>query len=87
MICSWLRDATGLRNATLNGCRGTLNPAGVFDIYQRPTGGAYCALDPGYGPDDQSTWILTRSIHIQGVTTLGTAGIGKKIDGSIAQWW
>ena len=79
----WLRDATGLRNSTLNGCRGSLNPAGVFDIYQRPTGGAYCALDPGYGPDDESTWILTRSPYIQGVTTLGTAGIGKKIDGAL----
>lgn len=79
----YVRDATGIRNCTVEGLRGTLNPQGVFDLYRRPTGGAYVSLDPGWGVNDDRTWILTRSPYIQGVTTIGTACIGQKVDGSL----
>jgi hypothetical protein len=79
----YLRDKTGLRNCTIEGLQGGLNPPGVFELYQRPTGGAYCSLDPGWGPDDERTWILNRSPYIQGVTTIGTNCVGQKIDGSL----
>ena len=79
----YCRDTTGLRNCTVDGLQGTLNPPGVFDLYQRPTGGAYCSLDPGWGPADERTWIVNRSPYIQGVTTLGYAAVGQKIDGSL----
>lgn len=79
----YMRDATGLRNMTLKGLQGTLNPPTVFDLYQRPTGGSFVSLDPGWGPNDSRTWINTRSPYIQGVTNIGTACIGQKIDGSI----
>jgi len=79
----WLRDVTGLRSCTVQGLRGVLNPPGVYDLYRRPTGGAFCALDPGWGPDDNRTWINTRSPYIQGVTTIGNSCVGQKIDGSL----
>lgn len=79
----YLRDKTGLRNCTVEGLEGTLNPPGVFDLFQRPTGGAFCSLDPGWGPADERTWIVERSPYIQGVTTIGTACVGQKIDGSL----
>jgi hypothetical protein len=79
----YLRDATGVRNCTLTGLAGTLNPPNVFDLYRVPTGGAFCSLDPGWGPDDDRTWILTRSPYIQGVTTFGTGCVGQKIDGAL----
>ena len=78
-----MHDATGLRNCTLDGMDGGLNPPGAFDLYQRPTGGAYVSLDPGLGTSDDAVWIKTRSPYIQGVTTLGTGGVGKKIDGAL----
>ena len=78
-----VRDVTGIRNCTVAGLQGTLNPPGVFDLYRRPTGGAYVALDPGWGPNDNRTWINTRSPYIQGVTTIGTSCVGKKVDGSL----
>ena len=79
----YCRDTTGVRDCTLEGLTGTLSPAGVFDVFQRPTGGAYCSLDPGWGPDDDRCWIINRSPYIQGVTTIGTACIGQKIDGAL----
>ena len=79
----YVRDATGIRNMTLSGLTGTLNPLGVFDYYQRPTGGAYVSLDPGWGPDDDRVWITTRSCYVQNVTTFGYAAIGQKIDGAL----
>jgi len=79
----YLRDTTGLRNCTVEGLQGNLNPPGVFDLFQRPTGGAFCSLDPGWGPADNRTWIVNRSPYIQGVTTIGTACVGQKIDGSL----
>jgi hypothetical protein len=77
----YCRDATGVRNCTLNGLSGTLNPPNVNDIFRLPTGGAYISLDPGWGPDDDRTWITTRSPYIQGVTTTGKGCTGQKIDG------
>jgi len=79
----YLRDTTGVRQLTVDGIIGTADTDDVFELYQRPTGGAYCALDPGWGPDDQSVWINNRSPYIQGVTTLGTFAIGQKVDGSL----
>lgn len=79
----YMRDATGLRDCTLTGITGELNPPNVFDLYRLPTGGAFVSLDPGWGPADDRTWILTRSPYIQGVTTIGEGVIGQKIDGAL----
>ena len=78
-----VRDTTGLRNVTINGLEGTLNPPGVFELYQKPTGGACVSLDPGWGPDDERTWIVNRSPYIQGVTNIGKGCVGKKVDGAL----
>jgi hypothetical protein len=77
----YCRDATGVRNCTLTGLNGLLNPPNVNDIFRLPTGGAYISLDPGWGPADNRTWIINRSPYIQGVTTFGSGCIGQKIDG------
>lgn len=79
----YVRDSTGVRNCTLNGLSGTLNPPLVADIFRLPTGGSYISLDPGWGPNDNRTWITNRSPYIQGVTTFGTGCIGQKIDGNL----
>ena len=78
----YLRDATGLRNCTLNGLNGDLLPENSYG-YSKVSAGAYTSLDPGWGPDDFRTWIITRSPYIQGVTVLGTAATGQKIDGAL----
>jgi hypothetical protein len=77
-----LRDGTGIRNQTLGGLTGTLSSANQYGT-KRPTAGAYCSLDPGWGPDDTRTWITSRSPYVQGVTNFGTACVGLKIDGSL----
>ena len=79
----YLRDITGLRNCTVEGLSGALSPTGVSLILQRPTGGSFCSLDPGWGPADTSTWIKNRSPYVQGVTTIGTGCTGQKIDGAL----
>ena len=79
----YFRDITGLRNCTLEGLAGTLSPPGTSLILQRPTGGSFCSLDPGWGPDDDRTWIKTRSPYLQGVTNIGTGCTGKKVDGKL----
>lgn len=79
----YVRDTTGIRSMTLEGLSGKLNPSGVYISYQRPTGGSYVSLDPGWGPADNRTWITNRSPYIQGVTNIGTACYGKKIDGAL----
>jgi len=79
----YVRDATGIRSCTLTGLESTLNPPVAFDLYQKPVGGAYVSLDPGWGPADTRTWITTRSPYIQGVTTIGTGCVGQKIDGAL----
>lgn len=78
----WMRDTTGLRNMTIEGLSGSLDPVQTFIAYQRPTGGSCVALDPGWGADDDRTWINNRSPYIQGVTNIGEACYGMKIDGS-----
>ena len=79
----YVRDSTGIRNCTLKGLESTLSPPAAFDLYQKPVGGAYVSLDPGWGPADNRTWITTRSPYIQGVTTIGTGCVGQKIDGAL----
>jgi hypothetical protein len=79
----WLRNATGLRNMTLEGLWGTLSPPAVNELYRRPTGGAFAALDPGWGPDDERVWITSRSPYIQNCTTFGNNCIGQRVDGSV----
>ena len=79
----YMRDTTGLRDMTTGGLQGVLNPPGVFDLYQKPTGGALVSLDPGWGPEDERTWITNRSPYIQGVTNTGTGCIGMKVDGAL----
>jgi len=79
----YVRDATGVRNLTTKGLNGDLNPVGVNELYRRPTGGSFVSLDPGWGVDDESVWIKTRSPYIQNVTTFGTNCVGQKIDGAL----
>ena len=79
----FMRDSTGLRDMTTGGLQGNLNPPGVFELYQKPTGGACTSLDPGWGPDDERVWITNRSPYIQGVTNTGTGCVGKRVDGSL----
>jgi hypothetical protein len=79
----FMRDSTGLRDLTTRGLEGVLRPPQVFELYQKPTGGACVSLDPGWGPDDERTWIVNRSPYIQGVTNIGTGCVGKRIDGSL----
>ena len=78
----YLRDATGVRNSTLQGLSGDLLPENASG-YSKVSAGAYCSLDPGWGPDDFRTWIITRSPYIQGITTFGNAATGQKIDGAL----
>jgi len=78
----YLRDGTGLRDMTLEGLTGDLTPENEYGT-SRVTAGAYASLDPGWGPDDFRAWIINRSPYVQGLTTLGTAAIGQKIDGAL----
>ena len=78
----YVRNGTGVRNQTLANMAGELlgtNAQGT----SRVSGGAYVSLDPGYGPDDFSTWIIERSPYIQNVATFGSGAVGQKIDGAL----
>lgn len=79
----YVRNATTIRNMTLQGLTGALN--GNPNVYgtQRPTGGAYVSLDPGQGISDSTVWITSRSPYIQNVTTFGTGCVGLKVDGTL----
>jgi hypothetical protein len=82
----YMRDSTTIRNFTFRGATGA--PEGGFtetNQYgtQRPTGGAWCALDPGTGPNDEEVWVGARSPYIQNVTTFGDNAVGQKIDGAL----
>lgn len=79
----YVRDTTGIRNLTLKGLSGTLPDLVEGETYRIPTGGSFVSLDPGWGPDDERTWVINRSCYVQNVTTFGTAAIGQKIDGLI----
>jgi hypothetical protein len=78
----YVRNATGLRNVTVQGLTGTLGTANGYGT-RRPTAGAYVSLDPGWGAADTRTWISSRSPYIQNVTTFGTGCTGLKIDGTL----
>jgi hypothetical protein len=77
-----LRNASGLRNLTLTGLLGTLTELNEF-LTQRPTGGSYCAFDPGKGPDDTVVWIQKRSPYLQNVTLFGVGCTAMKVDGDL----
>jgi len=77
-----VRNATGIRNLTVKGLRGTLTEENEY-LTRRPTGGAYVALDPGKGPDDTEAWITYKSPYIQNVTTFGKGCTGCKIDSTL----
>jgi hypothetical protein len=78
----YLRNGTGVRNQTLAGLTGDLLAPNEYGT-SRVSAGAYCSLDPGWGPDDFRTWIIGRSPYVQNVATFGTAAIGQKIDGAL----
>jgi hypothetical protein len=79
----YCRDASGVRFCTVFGLEGSLNPPDESDLYRLPTGGSFVSLDPGWGPEDERTWIMTRSPYIQNVTTIGRGCTGQKIDGAL----
>lgn len=78
----YLRDGTGLRDQTMADLNGDLLPPNEYGT-SRVSAGAYASLDPGWGPDDFRTWIITRSPYVQGLTTFGNGAIGQKIDGAL----
>jgi hypothetical protein len=77
-----VRNSTGIRNMTLTGLTGTLTAANSYGT-KRPTAGAYSSLDPGFGPNDQNSWIYSRSCYTQNCTMFGTGCVGGKVDGSL----
>ena len=77
-----VRNATGVRNMTVNGLRGNLTELNDFGT-RRPTAGAYVSLDPGFGPNDSVSWVTNKSCYVQNVTTFGVGCVGCKIDGAI----
>ena len=77
-----MRNGSGIRNCTLQGLSGILGQANEY-FTKRPTAGAYVALDPGTGTEDEAAWITNKSPYIQNVTTFGTACVGLKIDGDL----
>jgi hypothetical protein len=78
----YLRNGTGIRLQSLTGLSGDLTPENVYGT-SRVTAGAYCSLDPGWGPNDERVWITARSPYIQNVTTFGYAATGQRIDGAL----
>jgi hypothetical protein len=78
----YLRNGTGVRNQTLQGLTGDLLAPNAYGT-SRVSAGAYCSLDPGWGPNDFRTWIIARSPYVQNVATFGYAAIGQKIDGAL----
>jgi len=78
----YLRNGTGIRLQTLQGLDGDLSPNNALGT-KRPTAGAVCSLDPGWGPNDEDVWIISRSPYVQNCTTFGNAAVGQKIDGAL----
>jgi len=77
-----VRNATGVRNMTVNGLRGNLTELNNFGT-RRPTAGSYVSLDPGFGPWDTEAWVTNKSCYVQNVTTFGVGCVGCKIDGAL----
>ena len=78
----YVRNATGIRNMTVQGLNGTLGSANAYGT-KRPTAGAYVSLDPGWGTTHEEVWITSKSPYIQNVTTFGTGCTGLKVDGAL----
>lgn len=72
-----------LFEATGPGAGDGLARISVLEVTRRSVGGAFVSLDPGWGVNDERTWITTRSPYIQNCTTFGTECTGILIDGSI----
>ena len=52
----YMRNATGLRNCTVQGLSGSLGSANSYGT-KRPSAGAFVSLDPGWGTQDYKVWI------------------------------
>ena len=78
-----VRNGCGIRNLTLRGLEGTLGGENEYGTKRPIPGNAFVSLDPGTGPDDESVWVTNKSTYVQGVTTIGTACVGMKIDGAL----
>ena len=79
----YMRDGSGLRNCTTAGLDVPLGPVNQY-LTRRPiTNCAYTSLDPGYGPGDESAWVVNRSPYVQNVTTFGSGAVGLKVDGAL----
>jgi hypothetical protein len=77
-----VRNGSGLRNCTLSGLSAGMTNANSYGT-KRPMAGAFVALDPGFGPNDQNVWVSTRSHYSQNVTMFGTGCSGAKIDAAL----
>jgi len=75
-------NASGLRNCTLRGLEGDLSDENDYGT-KRPTAGAFVALNPGFGPNDDRVWVWTRSHYSQNVTMFGFGCSGAKIDSAL----
>ena len=78
----YMRNGTGIRLQTLDGLRGDVTAPNIYGT-SRVTAGAYCSLDPGWGPDDERVWITDRSPYLQNNTCFGFAATGQRIDGAL----
>jgi hypothetical protein len=78
----YVRNGTGIKNMTMSGLTGDLLPANAYGT-SRVSAGSYVSLDPGWGPADFRTWIISRSPYIQNNATFGYAATGQKIDGAL----
>jgi len=77
-----VRNATGVRNMTMNGIEGTLSIPNKFGT-RRPEAGSYTSLDPGFGPYDRNAWVNNRSCYVQNCTLFGSGTAALKIDGAL----
>ena len=77
----YVRNGTGVRNQTLANMAGDLLAPNALGT-SRVSGGAYVSLDPGYGPDDFSTWIIERSTY-KTYSNIWTRCNWPKIDGAL----
>lgn len=79
----YVRNATGIRNMTLQGLFDTLSLPNEYFTKRPLSDVKFVSLDPGTGTGDSTVWITNKSPYIQNVTTFGTGCIGLKVDGSL----
>jgi hypothetical protein len=79
----YMRDGSGLRNCTVAGLTVELGPVNQYLTRRPETDCFYTSLDPGFGPGDESVWIVNRSPYVQNVTTFGNGAVGMKVDGAL----